>query len=77
MRVALHHLDVEAGVNERAWDGLEGDEPTSNALEIFCNGFANEVVHSQLVHDIGGCIDGGTHSDWWGMENVFVVLFPF
>lgn len=52
MRVALHDFDVKARVNERARDGLEGNEPSSGVLSVLCNGFPNALEHSQFVQDI-------------------------
>jgi hypothetical protein len=61
MRVALHHFNVEARVSERPWGGLEGDEPPSGGLGVFCNGIANGGVHSKLGDDIGDCIGRRAH----------------
>jgi hypothetical protein len=52
VRFPLHDFNMKSRMNERARDGLEGNEPSSGVLGVLFNGFANGVEHPQLVHDI-------------------------
>jgi hypothetical protein len=75
--VALHDLNVEARVDERARGRLEGKEPTSRVLGVLFKGVTNGLEHSQLVLDIPKGSVRRAHSVRGTRENGFGVVFSF